>query len=200
MLHFHGVFLLRVSSSLTITEAYSTTLALWAQETLRCRSRREEAQASVVTWPSLSRDAAAKRDLTPHRVPGARLYLDGHVVLHPNVICDALKGSGKEKGKGAFICKEEYLIESCCGKAQARLWAGVREQSFAGSSRPKGVFPSWGSGFGSSEKGFVSPVIGRKSHMKIGLKSCTRCQLECKLLWENLRRSAILPCRNQRNW
>lgn len=169
---------------------------------LRCTSRREEAQASVVTWPSPSGEAVAERGLTPCCVPRACLYLDGHVVLHPNVIYNAPKGfgKGKEKRKGAFICKEEYGVGSCCSMAQARLWAGVREQSCAGSSRPKGISPSRGSGFSSSEKGFVSTVIGRKSHTKIGLKSCTHCQLECKLLWENLQRSAILPCRNQRNW
>lgn len=124
------------------------------------------------------------------------------VVLHTAVISDAPKGfgKGKKKGKQSFICKDRNLIESHCSSAQARLWAGVTEKSFAGSCRPKGTFPSRGSGFSSSEKGFVSTVIGRKSHMKIGLKSRMHCQLECKLLWENLWRSAILPCRNQRNW
>lgn len=133
-------------------------------------------------------------------MPGACFY-HNQIYLHPNVIGDTPKGfeKGKEKGKGAFICKEEYLIESC-STAQAGLQASVRKQSFAGRGRPKGIFLSRGSGFGSSEKGFVLTVIGRKSHMKIGLESCTCCQLECKLLWENLRRSAMVPCRNQRNW
>lgn len=99
---FYGVFLLRISSSLTITEAYNTVLAPWAQETLQRTSRREEAQASVVTWPAFG-EAVAKRGLTPRCVPGA--CLDGYVVLHPNVMCNAPKGfgKGKEKGKGAFI-------------------------------------------------------------------------------------------------
>lgn len=57
-----------------------------------------------------------------------------------------------------------------------------------------GIFTSRGSGFSSSEKGFMSTARGRKSHMKIGPRSCMHCQLECKLLWENLQRSAILPC------
>lgn len=204
MLCFYSIFLLRISYSLTITEAYNPTLALWAQVMRWCTSRREETQASVVTWPSPPGEVVAKRRLTPCCVPRACLYLNRHVVLHPNVICDVPKGlgkgKGKEKRKGVFIHKEEYRIGSCCSTAQTRLWAGVRQQSCAGSSRPKGIFLSRRSGFSSSEKGFVSTAIGKKSHMKIGLKSCLRCQLECKLLWENLQTSAILPCRNQRNW
>lgn len=39
---------------------------------------------------------------------------------------------------------------SCCSMAQARFWVGVREQSFAGSSRPRGIFPIRGSDFSSS--------------------------------------------------
>jgi len=135
-------------------------------------------------------------------MPAARLCLSGRAALCPSVACDAPKGfgKGKEKGKGASTCKEEYRVGSGCSMARARLWAGVRRRSCAGSSRPKGIFPSRVSGYSSSEKGFVSTVTGRKSHMKTRLKPCTRCQLECKLLWENLWRRATLPCRNQRNW
>lgn len=97
MLCLYSIFLLRIYSSLTITEAYNIILAPWAQETLRCPSRREEAQASVVTWPSPSEEAVAERGLAPCCVAGACLYLDRHVVLHPNVICDVPKGFGKGK-------------------------------------------------------------------------------------------------------
>lgn len=62
---FHHVFLLRISSGLTITQAYNATLALWAQEMLRRTSRREEAQASMVTWPSPPGEAVAEGGLTP---------------------------------------------------------------------------------------------------------------------------------------
>lgn len=89
---------------------------------------------------------------------------------------------------------------SSCSMAQAKFRAGEREQSFAGSSRPRGIFPIKRSDFSCSEKDFMLTVIGRKSHTKIGLKFCTHCQLKCKLPWENLQRSAVSPCRKQRNW
>lgn len=104
---------------------------------------------------------------------------------------------GKENGKGAFIWKEEYLIESFI-TAPASLWAGLREQTFAGSSRTKAVFPSKGSGFSSSEKSFVSTVIGRKNCMTIVLESCTHHQLECKLLWQNLTEECSIAMQNSK--
>lgn len=64
MLCFYGIFLLSISPSLAITEAYTITLALWAQGTLQCTSRNEEAQASTATQPNPLGEAAAERGLT----------------------------------------------------------------------------------------------------------------------------------------
>lgn len=180
----------------TVTEAYNTTVALQAQKTLWCTGRREEAQASAAAWPSPSREAAAERGLTPLCIPGACLYLNGmlcFIQITYAMLSKALEGEGE--WEGSFYLErgipDRKFYHSTC---QPLGW--FKRANLC--SRTKAVFPSKGSGFSSSEKSFVSTVIGRKNCMTIGLESCTHHQLECKLLWQNLTEECSIAMQNSK--